>query len=89
MTNCFEDLQFVEDPDGIPIKRARATYGAYELSVILEEPKTLYEAAILLEGHFVQLPGIHQKENDIIPGLTPENVTGIMRKLQSITGLNT
>lgn len=89
MINCFEDLQFVEDPDGIPIKRARATYGAYELSVILEEPKTLYEAAIFLEGHFIQLPGIHQKNNDVIPYLTPENVTGIIRKLQSIAGMST
>jgi len=86
----FDDLTFENSPEGI--KRAKMKFGNYTLSVILEPSKSLYEVAIFNdEGRFIQLPGIHrvpQEEedwiDDVIPYLSPEAVTGIMKKLQSL-----
>lgn len=74
------------------IERSRYGFGDYQLSVIKEPEKNFYEVAIFDKDlNFVQLPGIHRTpENeddhvdDVIPYLTPEEVTGIMVKLQSI-----
>ena len=86
----FEDLKFEGSPEGI--FRSVMEIGEYTLSVIKEPEKTLYEAAIFKGKDFVQLPGIHKTpENDedfvddVIPYLSPENVTGIMKKLASIS----
>ena len=89
----FEDLMFrsyTKDKTA----RARYGFGKYQLSVILEPGKSLYEAAIFDKDlNFVQLPGIHRTpENeddfvdDVIPYLTPEQITGIMVKLQCLQG---
>lgn len=61
--------------------QAKQQFGRYQLSVILEPGKTLYEAAVFDDDLFVQLPGIHDND-DVIPGLTPNAVDAIMRKLQ-------
>jgi hypothetical protein len=61
--------------------QAKQQFGRYQLSVILEPGKTLYEAAVFDDDLFVQLPGIHDND-DVIPGLTPSAVDAIMRKLQ-------
>ena len=74
------------------IERSRYGFGDYQLSVIKEPQKNFYEAAIFDKDlNFVQLPGIHRTpENeddlvdDVIPYLTPEDVTGIMIKLQTL-----
>lgn len=89
----FEDLKFEGSPEGI--KRSRTQFGRYELSVICEPGKSLYEAAVFDEhGAFCQLPGIHRKPadeedfvDDVLPYLTPEQVTGIMLKLQTLQGV--
>ena len=83
----FKDLIFREvRPNHF---QAVQQFGRYKLSVILEERKTLYEVAIFEGADFVQLPGIHgipEDEDDItddvIPGLLPEDVSGIMAKLK-------
>ena len=89
----FDDLVFqtyAEDK----VERARHQFGSYALSVIKEPGKKFYEAAIYDEHlNFVQLPGIHKTPStdeefvdDVIPYLTPEQVSGIMLKLQTIQG---
>ena len=61
--------------------QAKQQFGRYQLSVVLLPGATLYEAAVFDQDVFVQLPGIHDND-DVIPGLTPNAVDAIMRKLQ-------
>jgi|TARA_B110000858_G_scaffold3097_1_gene3581 hypothetical protein len=77
----FAQLDFDEIHPGH--LQARKKYGRYELSVILSPGKTLYEAAIFDCGQFVQLPGINYGD-DVIPGLTKNMVTAIMKKLELV-----
>ena len=63
--------------------QAKQQFGKYQLSVILEPGKTLYEAAVFDDNFFVQLPGIHDND-DVIPGLTPDAVDAIMIKLKLV-----
>jgi len=63
--------------------QAKQQFGRYQLSVILEPGKTLYEAAVFDDNFFVQLPGIHNND-DVIPGLTPDAVDAIMVKLKMV-----
>jgi hypothetical protein len=86
----FEDLKFEETSYGGI--QAKAIFGDYELSVIKEPNKSLYEVAVFLgvDGPFVQLPGIHKvggepPYDDVIPYLSQEQVTVIMKKLATIT----
>jgi len=90
MIHSFEELVFEDDPCGVVnIKRAIATFGEYKLSVILENKKTLYEVAIIKDNNFIHVPGIHTNTKDeVIPYLTPENVTEIIKKLHNIEGEN-
>ena len=77
----FNTLKFNEVGPGH--FQAKQQFGKYQLSVILEPGKTLYEAAVFDGNFFVQLPGIHDND-DVIPGLTPDAVDAIMLKLQLI-----
>ena len=83
----FDDLQFVKFLDGVS---ATATYGEYELSVARHSgsygnSNGLYEIAVFKGNDMVELPGITE-EGDTVKGfLTEENVTGIMKKMISIT----
>ena len=83
----FDDLEFVDFLDGVS---ARAVYGDYELSVIRHSgsyghKSGLYEIAVFQGNHMVELPGITE-EGDCIKGwLSEENVTGIMKKMISIS----
>ena len=77
----FNTLEFNEIYPGH--FQAKQQFGQYQLSVILEPGKTLYEAAVFDDNFFVQLPGIHNND-DVIPGLTPDAVDAIMLKLQLI-----
>jgi len=77
----FNTLKFNEVGPGH--FQAKQQFGKYQLSVILEPGKTLYEAAVFDDNFFVQLPGIHDND-DVIPGLTPDAVDAIMLKLQLI-----
>ena len=83
----FSDLQFVKFLDGVS---ARVTYGDYELSVVNHSgsygyANGLYEIAVFKGSEMVELPGI-TAEGDTVKGyLTEENVTGIMKKMISIT----
>lgn len=87
----FDDLEFKPtDYGGI---QATHQFGRYQLSVIKEPSKTLYEIAIFdSSGLFTQLPGIHRTPDhdedfvdDVIPYLSPEEVSGIMLKLAAIS----
>tara|TARA_B100000674_G_scaffold48825_1_gene33731 strand:- start:2369 stop:2653 length:285 start_codon:yes stop_codon:yes gene_type:complete len=88
----FDNLIFRTDDDGIA--RARYGFGDYQLSVIKEPEKKFYEIAIFDEQkNFVQLPGIHRQiideddfVDDVIGGMTEQDVTGVMAKLTSIQG---
>ena len=89
----FENLVFQTYAND-KVERARYGFGKYQLSVIKEPGKKFYEAAIFDKDlNFVQLPGIHKTPStdeefvdDVIPYLTPEEVSGIMLKLQTIQG---
>ena len=71
---------------------ARLSFGDdYELSIVQEvNERGLYEVAIFLDGYFVQLPGIHPESDELLDDVlrfqTREEVVGIVRKLESITG---
>ena len=81
----FDDLVFIEDYSGI--KRSRMTIGKYVLSVILEPRKSLYEIAVLDEyDNFVNLPGI--TNDDVVPYLTEDDVSIIMKKLMCLVGIS-
>lgn len=85
----FNDLTFEEVRTGH--FQAKMQFGNYQLSVVLLPGKTLYEAAVFDQDMFVQLPGIHPNyyedfSDDVIPGLLPEDVTGIMYKLKTLQG---
>ena len=83
----FSDLQFVKFLDGVS---ARVSYGDYELWVVKHScsygyANGLYEIAVFKGSEMVELPGI-TAEGDTVKGfLTEENVTGIMKKMISIT----
>ena len=77
----FNTLKFNEVRTGH--FQAKQQFGKYQLSVILEPGKTLYEAAVFDDNMFVQLPGINDND-DVIPGLTPDSVNAIMLKLKTI-----
>ena len=77
----FNTLKFEEVRDNH--FQAKQQFGRYQLSVILEPGKTLYEAAVFDDDLFVQLPGIHDND-DVIPGLTPDAVDAIMMKLKLV-----
>lgn len=77
----FNTLKFEEVRDSH--FQAKQQFGRYQLSVILEPGKTLYEAAVFDDDLFVQLPGIHDND-DVIPGLTPDAVDAIMIKLKLV-----
>lgn len=82
----FDDLVFTTDPL-FDIKRARMTIGQFVLSVILEPSKSLYEIAVFdKDGEFVRLPGVHNSDDDVVPYLSEEDVSCIIRKLQSVAG---
>ena len=82
----FDSLTFIKDTK-TGVVRSRTRIGEYQLSVI-KYPERLYEAAIIDDAtNFVVLPGFPYAENDtVMPGLEPEQVTGIMHKLQCIAG---
>ena len=86
----FKDLDFHENRGGGPKNEAspggiaaKAVFGNYRLSVIRLPGKSLYEVAIFdMSNNFVQLPGIHNYDDDVIPHLTEEEVEEIMLKLE-------
>ena len=87
----FEDLNFKTQstlaPE--PSMQALMNFGQYRLSVLLEYGKTTYEVAIFKDDMFAQLPGIHPDygndwSDDVIPGLSPTDVSTIMLKLSLI-----
>jgi len=84
MAQRFEDLIFRGSPEGV--FRSSTVIGDYTLSVIKEPGKKFYEAAVFKGNDFVQLPGIH-KDEDVIPYLSHEEVTGIMLKLHTMAGV--
>ena len=71
---------------------ARLSFGdTYELSIVQELNEAgLYEVAIFQDGNFIQLPGIHPESDELLDDVlrfqTREEVVGIVRKLESITG---
>jgi hypothetical protein len=82
----FDDLVFTTDPL-FDIKRAQMTIGQFVLSVILEPSKSLYEIAVFdKDGEFVRLPGIGDGTDDVVPYLSEDDVSCIIRKLQSAAG---
>tara|TARA_R110000851_G_scaffold4150_2_gene16993 strand:- start:975 stop:1247 length:273 start_codon:yes stop_codon:yes gene_type:complete len=85
----FQDLKMVEIRNGH--FQATEQFGQYQLSVVLLPGATKYEVAIFDDDMFVQLPGIHPSYgddwgDDVIPGLMPEDVSGIMNKLETLQG---
>lgn len=88
----FEDLKFKEHqyPGGI---QAKAQFGKYLLSVVSLQNNDVYEVGIFDgddRGSLIKLPGIHpsleKNADDVIHRLSPDEVSGIMLKLQLIGG---
>lgn len=87
----WSDIMWEDHPFS-SAKHSRLSFGdEYELSIVqeLNEPG-LYELAILQHGEFIQLPGIHPEGDELLDDVlrfqTQEEVVGIVRKLESITG---
>ena len=83
----FSDLQFTKFLDGVS---ATVTYGDYELSVVKHSGSYggtggLYEIAVFKGNDMVEMPGITQEGDTVKGWLSEENVTGIMKKMISIT----
>lgn len=73
-------------------QHSRLSFGdEYALSIVqeLNEPG-LFEIAIFKDDEFIQLPGIHPEGDELLDDVlrfqTQEEVVGIIRKLESITG---
>jgi hypothetical protein len=80
----FADLKFNEiHPNHF---QAKKSFGKYELSVIQEPGKSSYEVAVFENNKFVQLPGMHIYNDDVIPYLEPADVDCIMLKLHLVSG---
>jgi hypothetical protein len=72
-------------------QHAHLVFGAFTLSIITEDEEDLYECAILNEtGNLMNLPGINEPteewDDDVLRWQTKEEVIGVIRKLESITG---
>jgi len=72
-------------------QHAHLSFGMYTLSIVTEAEADLFECAILNEaGNFITLPGINEPTDDwddeVLRWQTREEVIGIVRKLESITG---
>ena len=88
----WSDLVWQKHPLSSALHSRLAFDDDYELSIVTElNEKGLYEVAIFHDGEFVQLPGIHPEGDDdllddVLRFQTREEVVGIVRKLESITG---
>jgi len=87
-TKEFNDIKFTPLLDGV---QALIDYGAYELSVVRHSSsygsdKGLYEIGVFdkLAG-MVSLPGITLAEDTIKGYLTEEDVSAIMKKMETLT----
>lgn len=88
----WSDIMWAEHPFSSS-HCARLSSGEYTVSIVTEinEPG-LYEVAILNDNqNFVNLPGIHlisddEPFDDVLRYQTKEEVIGIVRKIESITG---
>lgn len=87
----FENLKFKKTsfPKGI---QAKVKYGEYELSVVRNtasygNASGLYEIGMYKNGCFAEMPGITADGDSVKGYLTEADVTGIMLKLHSITGV--
>ena len=87
----WSDIMWEDHPFS-SAKCARVKCDPYTVSIVTEinEPG-LFEVAILNDEHtFVTLPGIHPVDSDpfddVLRYQTQEEVVGIIRKLESITG---
>lgn len=87
----WSDIMWAEHPFS-SAHCARLSSGEYTISIVTEinEPG-LYEVAILNDEHtFINLPGIHSVDSDpfddVLRYQTKEEVVGIIRKIESITG---
>lgn len=87
----FTDLDFRETskPDGI---QARVYFGDYELSIIKNEmsygnQQGKYEIGVFNDVDAVELPGITEEGDTVKGWLTEDDVSGIMMKMKTITGV--
>lgn len=90
MATSFADLKFEPHsvaPDGV---QAQLEVGKFELSVVdMKGNGPMYEVAIIANGDFVQLPGIHpnygkEGSDDVIHYQTADDITEIIQKIHQI-----
>ena len=90
----FEDLNFKEDPHlaekyQTTFIRTRLSFGEkYGLSIVRLPGKNTYEIGALVDGELTELPGITAEGDTVKSGLSPDDVTGIILKMQSISASN-
>ena len=87
----FADLNFKEDPHlaekyQTTFIRTRLSFGEkYGLSIVRLPGKNTYEIGALVDGELTELPGITEDGDTVKAGLTPDDVSGIILKMQSIS----
>ena len=87
----FEDLNFKADPHlaskyQTSFIRTRLSFGEkYGLSIVRLPGKNTYEIGALVNEELTELPGITDDGDTVKTGLTPDDVTGIILKMQSIS----
>ena len=90
----FEDLNFKADPHlaskyQTSFIRTRLSFGEkYGLSIVRLPGKNTYEIGALVDGELTELPGITAEGDTVKAGLTPDDVSGIILKMQSISASN-
>ena len=87
----FEDviMDYTPDNDGF---QGIVEYGEYELSIIKNSASYggnngLYEIGLFKYGEMIELPGITAKGDTVKGFLTPEQVDGIMQKMEELSGV--
>ena len=82
----FEDLNFKSDEHILRMIRTKLSFGEnYGLSIDQLPDSNTYEIGALVNGELTELPGITAEGDTVKAGLSPDDVTGIILKMQSIS----
>ena len=82
----FEDLNFKPDEHIMRMIRTKLSVGEkYGLSIVQLPDSNTYEIGALVNGELTELPGITAEGDTVKAGLSPDDITGIILKMQSIS----
>ena len=82
----FEDLNFKSDEHIMRMIRTKLSFGEkYGLSIVQLPDSNTYEIGALVNGELTELPGITAEGDTVKAGLSPDDITGIILKMHSIS----